>query len=133
VSLDDPRGDVAGPDYIDVVGLDARRDGDDVTFVLELAGSPPTGRSALEEEINYLFLVGTGGDSSDDLWLTLTNNQAGEWLRELTDFDPPGTTRGLIEPFGTSIQGRVPLAGIGTPASTERGLAGEEGFEPSIS
>jgi hypothetical protein len=116
-SLDDPRGDVDGPAYIDIVGFDAKADGDDVTFTLEVAAAPPTDRSAREEEITYLILAGTRGVLAGDLWLTLENSETGAWDAQLTDFDPPGSVPGIATVDGKLIQGRISVTRLGEPTT----------------
>jgi hypothetical protein len=116
-SLHDPRGDSDGPAYIDIVRLDATVDGDDVTFALEMASAPPTDRSARQEEITYLVLVGSRGALPGDVWLTLENRDRAGWDAQLTDFNPPVSVAGSATVDGKLIEGRIPVARLGEPAT----------------
>jgi hypothetical protein len=121
VDLTDADGNKVGrhPD-IDIVSLAAQAVGDQLYVDLQVAGDVPKTYSTTKAEVDYLVVVEADGSGKGDYWLKLTNNKAGSWAPELSDWVTTSAYEGADFPgvgkvAKTHITFRVKLSSLGSP------------------
>jgi hypothetical protein len=121
VDLTDADGNKVGrhPD-IDIVSLAAQAVGDQLYVDLQVAGDVPKKYSTTKAEVDYLVVVEAEHSGKGDYWLKLTNNKAGTWVPELSDWVTTSSYEGADFPgvgkvAKTHITFRVKLSSLGSP------------------